>query len=82
MIDKIGIIGAGQMGNGVAHVSALAGLDVTLIDVVPAQLDKALKTIEDFVSLMQGLSAGDSVLFKIERDGWKSDVRLTLSARS
>ena len=46
MIDTIGIIGAGQMGNGVAHVSALAGLEVTLVDVVPAQLEKALKTIE------------------------------------
>ncbi len=46
MIDTIGIIGAGQMGNGVAHVSALAGLDVTLVDVVPEQLEKALKTIE------------------------------------
>ncbi len=46
MIDTIGIIGAGQMGNGVAHVSALAGLEVTLVDVAPEQIKKALKTIE------------------------------------
>ncbi|HTO61490.1 MAG TPA: 3-hydroxyacyl-CoA dehydrogenase NAD-binding domain-containing protein, partial [Bradyrhizobium sp.] len=30
MIKKIGVIGAGQMGNGIAHVAALAGFDVML----------------------------------------------------
>ena len=46
MIQKLGVIGAGQMGNGIAHVAALAGLDVVMVDVLPAQLAKALKTIE------------------------------------
>jgi 3-hydroxybutyryl-CoA dehydrogenase len=46
MIQKLGVVGAGQMGNGIAHVAALAGLDVVMVDVVPAQLDKALKSIE------------------------------------
>ena len=32
-IARVGVIGAGQMGNGIAHVCALAGLDVTLLDV-------------------------------------------------
>ena len=32
-IQKIGIVGAGQMGNGIAHVMALAGYDVLLNDV-------------------------------------------------
>ncbi len=45
MIQKIGVIGAGQMGNGIAHVAAQAGFDVTLLDVDPARLDKALATI-------------------------------------
>ena len=45
MINKIAIIGAGQMGSGIAHVCALAGLDVTLIDVGQEPLDKALATI-------------------------------------
>ena len=45
-ITSIGIIGAGQMGNGIAHVSALAGLDVILTDVSAEQLDKAFATIE------------------------------------
>ena len=34
-IRKIGVIGAGQMGSGIAHVSALAGFDVKLNDLSP-----------------------------------------------
>ncbi|MBE9607515.1 3-hydroxybutyryl-CoA dehydrogenase [Acetobacteraceae bacterium H6797] len=44
-IGKVGVIGAGQMGNGIAHVAALAGLSVTLLDVAPAALEKAIATI-------------------------------------
>ncbi len=46
MIKTIGVIGAGQMGNGIAHVCALKGFDVVLSDVSQPQLDKALHTIE------------------------------------
>ncbi len=49
-------------------------------DVIVSANGKSLKTIEDFVKLMGRLNAGDSVQFKIERDGWKSDVRVTLGA--
>ena len=42
---RISVIGAGQMGNGIAHVFAQAGFNVTLIDVRAAQLEKALTTI-------------------------------------
>ena len=45
-IKTIGVIGAGQMGNGIAHVSALAGYDVRLLDVGQEQLDKAIAVIE------------------------------------
>jgi len=45
-IKTIGVIGAGQMGNGIAHVAALAGHDVRLLDVSQEQLDKAITTIE------------------------------------
>lgn len=45
MIKTIGVIGAGQMGNGIAHVCALAGYDVVLQDINTVQLDKALETI-------------------------------------
>ncbi|HRN38371.1 MAG TPA: 3-hydroxybutyryl-CoA dehydrogenase, partial [Flavobacteriales bacterium] len=42
---KISVIGAGQMGNGIAHVFAQGGHDITLIDIAQASLDKALATI-------------------------------------
>ncbi len=45
VIATVGIIGAGQMGNGIAHVSALAGLDVVMVDVNPAALEKARATM-------------------------------------
>ncbi|MCW5751597.1 MAG: NAD(P)-binding domain-containing protein, partial [Alphaproteobacteria bacterium] len=45
MIRKIGVIGAGQMGNGIAHVCALAGYSVVLIDISQDQLKKAQETI-------------------------------------
>ncbi|MCZ6862986.1 MAG: 3-hydroxybutyryl-CoA dehydrogenase [Alphaproteobacteria bacterium] len=45
-IKKIGIVGAGQMGNGIAHIASLAGYDVVLTDVSGEALNKALETIE------------------------------------
>jgi len=45
-IEKVGVIGAGQMGNGIAHVCSLAGLDVVMEDIDPAALSRALATIE------------------------------------
>ena len=44
-IRKVGIVGAGQMGNGIAHVFALAGYDVVLNDIAAETLDKAMATI-------------------------------------
>jgi 3-hydroxybutyryl-CoA dehydrogenase len=44
-MKKIAVIGAGTMGNGIAHVFAQFGYSVTLIDVSQAALDKALLTI-------------------------------------
>jgi len=45
-IKKIGVIGAGQMGNGIAHVCALAGYDVVLNDISEEALTAGLQTIE------------------------------------
>ncbi|MGB3007978.1 MAG: 3-hydroxyacyl-CoA dehydrogenase NAD-binding domain-containing protein, partial [Chitinophagaceae bacterium] len=41
----ISVIGAGTMGNGIAHVFAQRGFKVTLIDISQPQLDKAIVTI-------------------------------------
>jgi len=45
-IRKIGIIGSGQMGNGIAHVIALAGYEVILNDLTKEKVDKALEIID------------------------------------
>src|SRR3974390_1454190 len=45
-IRKIGIIGSGQMGNGIAHVVALAGYDVVLNDLSKEKVDKAMEIID------------------------------------
>jgi 3-hydroxybutyryl-CoA dehydrogenase len=45
-IEKIGVVGAGQMGNGIAHVCALAGYDVVMEDINPDALGRARTTIE------------------------------------
>ncbi|MCB9929490.1 MAG: 3-hydroxybutyryl-CoA dehydrogenase [Alphaproteobacteria bacterium] len=42
MVQKIGVIGAGQMGNGIAHVCAVAGYDVVLADLSQDRLDTAI----------------------------------------
>ena len=41
-IAKVGIIGAGQMGSGIAHICALAGHNVRLHDVAPDRIDYGL----------------------------------------
>jgi 3-hydroxybutyryl-CoA dehydrogenase len=46
MTDRFAVVGAGQMGNGIAHVCATSGFDVTLIDVSADALAKAKATIE------------------------------------
>jgi 3-hydroxybutyryl-CoA dehydrogenase len=49
-IKTVGVIGAGQMGNGIAHVFALAGYEVLLTDVDRSAMDAALKLIESNLS--------------------------------
>jgi 3-hydroxybutyryl-CoA dehydrogenase len=44
-LNHVGVIGAGQMGNGIGHVCALAGLSVVLLDVQAQALDKAVATM-------------------------------------
>ena len=45
-LKTIGVVGAGQMGNGIAHVCALAGYDVILNDISQEALDKGMVAIE------------------------------------
>ena len=50
MIKKVGVIGSGQMGNGIAHVAALAGFDVVLNDVSAERLKSAMATVNGNLS--------------------------------
>ncbi|TVP46261.1 MAG: 3-hydroxybutyryl-CoA dehydrogenase [Gemmatimonadales bacterium] len=44
-IRRVAVIGSGTMGNGIAHIAALNGLDVTLVDVSAEALERAIGTI-------------------------------------
>src|SRR6202162_6225342 len=50
MIKKVGVIGSGQMGNGIAHVAALAGVEVVLNDVAADRLKSGMATINGNLS--------------------------------
>ena len=45
-IRTVGVIGAGQMGSGIAHVAALSGFDVRLVDIADAALERSLGVID------------------------------------
>ena len=55
-MKNIVVIGAGTMGNGIAHTAAASGLSVTLIDVDRSILDRALNTISS--NLQRGVDKG------------------------
>jgi 3-hydroxybutyryl-CoA dehydrogenase len=72
-MKNIVVIGGGTMGNGIAHTAAASGLDVTLVDVSDAILDRALSTIT--ANLQRGVDKGkmtpeerDAVLGRIRRE--------------
>jgi 3-hydroxybutyryl-CoA dehydrogenase len=49
MTDRIAVVGAGQMGNGIAHVFAQSGFKVTMIDVSQEALDEGRSTIAKYI---------------------------------
>ena len=49
-IEKIAVLGAGQMGNGITQVAACAGYEVTMIDIKQEFVDKGMATIEKSLS--------------------------------
>ena len=50
MIKKVGVIGSGQMGSGIAHVAAVAGFDILLNDVSPDRMKSGMATISGNLS--------------------------------
>ena len=71
-IRKVGIIGAGQMGSGIAHVVALAGFDVTLSDLVKDRVDKAMINIEKSMvrQVSRGLLQAEAIPGALQRIGY------------
>ena len=55
-IKTVGVIGAGQMGGGIAHVSALAGFDVFIYDTAQDRIEKGIATIG--ANLTRGVTSG------------------------
>jgi 3-hydroxybutyryl-CoA dehydrogenase len=82
-VQKLGVVGGGQMGQGIAQVAAQAGLDVMMVDVTRAQADAAVgklkKTLDRLVEkgkldgatrdqTLSRLSAGDGIPALSDRD--------------
>jgi 3-hydroxybutyryl-CoA dehydrogenase len=76
VIRKIGIIGAGQMGHGIAHVASLAGYDVMLSDIDQGQLDKAVDSIRGNMSRQakRGAISDDDMAAAMARIGCTADM--------
>jgi 3-hydroxybutyryl-CoA dehydrogenase len=72
-IQRIGVVGAGTMGNGIAQIFAQSGLDVRLCDSVPAALDRARATIEK--SLAKFVEKG--TLAPVDRDTAITRISMT-----
>ncbi len=70
-IGTVGVIGAGQMGNGIAHVCALSGLDVILHDVDDGAIERGLATING--NLARQVAKG--VIDDAARDGAMGRIR-------
>ena len=52
-VKKVGVIGAGTMGNGIAHVFAMSGYDVVMVDIKQEFIDRGMKTIEKNLNRMK-----------------------------
>lgn len=61
-IETIGIIGAGQMGGGIAHVSALSGFKVLIYDISPDRIEKGIATISGNMARQVGSGKLDEKL--------------------
>lgn len=75
VIKKVGVIGAGQMGNGIAHVAALAGFDVVLNDVSADRLKSGMATINGNLARQVSKKAVS------EDDKAKAMARITLAEK-
>jgi 3-hydroxybutyryl-CoA dehydrogenase len=82
-VTRIGVVGAGTMGHGIAQVAAQAGLDVTLADVAPAALERGLagigKSLDRLVA--KGKLSGDDKTAALGRITTTSDLGALVEAQ-
>jgi len=76
MTDRIAVVGAGQMGNGIAHVFAQAGYPVTMIDISQEALDKGRSNIKNNLERQakKGTIAADELEKILSRIGLDQDM--------
>ncbi len=74
VMTKIGVVGAGQMGNGIAHVCALAGYDVIMSDVSQDALDRARALID---KNLQRQVSRDKIT-QVDKDAAMARIRTTM----
>ncbi len=79
-IQSIGVVGAGQMGNGIAQVAASKGIPVIMVDIAEAALQKGMATIEsscDRIIKKGGMTDTDkkSLLSKIKTSTSTADLK-------
>jgi 3-hydroxybutyryl-CoA dehydrogenase len=81
-MKKIAVIGAGTMGNGIVHVFAQYGFDVTMVDVNPDQLSKALSTIDKNLErqVSKGILSAEQKTETLSRINTESDLAKGVSA--
>lgn len=81
-IDAVGVVGAGTMGNGIAHVFALAGIEVNLVDAEAEALDTAVATIEKNLSrqLSKGRIEATDARAALERVNTATELELAATA--
>jgi 3-hydroxybutyryl-CoA dehydrogenase len=75
-VKSVGIIGAGQMGNGIAHVVALAGFDVAMHDIKKEAVEKARTTIERNMArqVSRGVITDADMHAALKRIGYAADL--------
>ena len=76
MTDRIAVVGAGQMGNGIAHTFAMSGYPVTMIDISPEALEKGRSTIEKNLErqVKRGTIGADEPAKVLSRIGLDQDL--------
>ncbi|WP_298213780.1 3-hydroxybutyryl-CoA dehydrogenase [Acidocella sp.] len=76
-IGKIGVIGGGLMGNGIAHAAVASGFEVTLVDAFEAALKKALATIDKNMErqVIKGAMTEDEKAATLKRLSSSTDYR-------